>query len=89
MAKKKIITQHCPGCNYAYQLTTFFNDSGKVIETKVTQGEKPFTSIPEPFTGPNIFCGLPHTSYVGVFCPRCGVFLNKEKHTTITEEKIE
>ncbi len=143
MAKKKIVTRHCPCCNYTYQLTTFFRDEVKVkkelkakevdgkeligkiqmakinfhfqrtgivmrdlkdscevIETpytvevkdktKVTQGEKPFNELPEPYAGPMVIGGPPHrTTYLGMFCPECGVFLNIETCTTITEEKIE
>lgn len=143
MAKKKIITQHCPCCNYTYQITTFFRDEVKIKkelkskevdgkeligkiqmaklnfkflqtggimddfkdscevieipytvevkgETKVTQGKKPFNRLPEPDTTPMVIGGPPRRiSYLGMFCPECGVFLNIETCTTITEEKIE
>lgn len=143
MAKKKIITQHCPCCDYTYQLTTFFRDEVKVKkvlrakevdgqelisrtqmaminfeflqtgvimdkfkdsceviensytveekdETKITQGKKPFKRLPTPNTSPMVLGGPPRSiSYLGMFCPECGVFLNIETCTTTTEEKIE
>lgn len=143
MAKKKIVTRHCPCCNYTYQVTTFFNDEIKhkkflkekelegkeplsktekaliqmefatngtiddkykdfieIIdnpytvevkgETKVTKGDKPFSLLQKPDSRPPVFGGPSRSiSYIGMFCPQCGVFLNIETCTTTSEECIE
>lgn len=57
---------------------------------EVTKGEDAFLKVEYPLEEDTFFGGPSKpVDYFGMFCPKCGVFLNINTCTTVTEDKIE
>ena len=59
-----------------------------VSNKEVTKGDEDFIKLEAPSEN-DIFGGDPiPVNYLGMFCPRCGIFMNIDICTTIEEEEL-
>lgn len=98
---KKITTKRCcPICEYEHIVTNIYKEVPKWIEpwkyyeknwelesSKSSKG-KEFELVEDPRKETSLIDVLQEHSikYIGMFCPNCGVFLNINKCTTVTED---